>query len=341
MPENTETASSQPKPAMPTKPIDSEQLTSLLRQTLFTDDEKQPAQAETETETEVEEEGEVEDTEQESEMEDSETESETESDEAEEADEEDETDEEPAKDSSKLPKGVQKRIDKLTAQKKEAEKQLKELSERLGELEANNTPGETKVVPVGQGLNPYFQLQSEQEIQAEIKNARQVRRWAEENPDGAIVTGKDGNEIEYSAEEVRRIKLNAIDALEEQLPAQLNYVANRRQFDAEAEKAYPFLKQRTSPEYQYAAELIRAFPEIQKFPDFKLSIGDMIEGRKLREGKSKKAAPMVKKAPANPRAASAPTQVNPKNLASKNAKANFIKRPDEHNLKQIVLDQFL
>ena len=50
---------------------------------------------------------------------------------------------------------------------------------------------------------------------------------------------------------------------------------------------------------------------------------------------------MVKKAPANPKAASAPAQVNPKQLASKNAKANFIKRPNEQNLKQIVLDQYL
>lgn len=341
MPENTDTASSQSKPAMPNRTIDSEQLTGLLRQTLFADEEKQPAQAETETETEVEEESEVEETEPEAEMEESETESETESDEAEEADEEDETEEEPAKDSNKLPKGVQKRIDKLTAQKKEAEKQLKELSERLSELEANGTATETKVVPVGQGLNPYFQLQTEQEVQAEIKNARQVRRWAEENPDGAVVRGKDGNEMEYSAEDIRRIKLNAIDALEEQLPAQLNYVATRKQYDAEAEKVYPFLKQRTSPEYQYAAELIRAFPEIQKFPDFKLSIGDMIEGRKLREGKSKKAAPMVKKAPANPKAAAAPAQVNPKTLNAKAAKSNFIKRPNEQNLKQIVLEQFL
>ena len=146
MPENTDTASSQSKPAMPNRTIDSEQLTGLLRQTLFADEEKQPAQAETETETEVEEESEVEETEPEAETEESETESETESDEAEEADEEDETEEEPAKDSNKLPKGVQKRIDKLTAQKKEAEKQLKELSERLSELEANGTATETKVV---------------------------------------------------------------------------------------------------------------------------------------------------------------------------------------------------
>lgn len=339
MPENTQAVSEPSKITMPTKPIDTEQLTGLLRQTLFTDEEKQQDQAETDTESEVEEESEVEDTEQESEAEDSENDSETETEEAE-AESEDETEDEPAKDSGKLPKGVQKRIDKLTAQKKDAEKQLKELNERLEQLESNRTPEETKVVPVGQGLNPFFQLQTEEAVQEEIRNARQARRWAEENPDGAIVIGKDGNEIEYSAEEVRKIKLNAIDALEEQLPSQLHYIATRKQFDAEAVKAYPFLKERTSPEYQYAAELIRAFPEIQKFPDFKLSIGDMIEGRKIRESKSKKVS-AVKKAPVNPRSVASPAQVNPKQLASKNAKANFIKKPNEQNLKQIVLDQFL
>ena len=50
MPENTQAVSEPSKITMPTKPIDTEQLTGLLRQTLFADDEKQPAQAETETE---------------------------------------------------------------------------------------------------------------------------------------------------------------------------------------------------------------------------------------------------------------------------------------------------
>lgn len=340
MPENTPTVSEPSKITMPTKPIDTEQLTGLLRQSLFADEEKQPTQAETETETETEDESEAEDAEQEAEDTESETESETETEEAEEADEEKETDEEAEQSSKGLPKGVQKRIDKLIAKRKEAEQQIDELTERLKELETAG-PAEKQVVPVGKDLNPYFQLQSDKEIQDEIKNARQVRRWAEENADGAVIKGNDGQEVEYSAEEVRKIRLNAIDALEEYLPAQLQYVAVRKQFDAEAEKTYPFWKQRQSPEYQFANELLRSFPEIQKFPDFKLSIGDMIEGRKIRESKGKKPAQPVKKAPATPKSTSAPASVTSKTAKSKFVDESFRKRPNESNLKALIAEKFI
>lgn len=339
MPDNTQEVSEPSKITMPNRPIDTEQLTGLLRQSLFTDDEEQSAQTETETETETEDEGEVEETEQESEDTESED-SETETEEAEEADEEEETEEEPDQVSKGLPKGVKKRIDKLTAKNKDAEKQIEELTQKLSELESKGTTTEKQVVPVGKGLNPYFSLQSEQDVQAEIKNARQVKRWAAENEDGAVVTGKDGEEVEYSAEEVRKIRLNAEDALEEHLPAQLQYIAVRKQFDAEAEKNYPFLKQRQSPEYQFASQLIQAFPEIQKFPDFKLSIGDMIAGKKLRESKGKTAAP-VKKAPATPKSTSAPASVTSKTAKSKFAESNFKKSPNEANLKALIAEKFL
>lgn len=341
MPPQSQTVSEPSKITMPNKPIDAEQLTGLLRQSLFADPEEQPTQAETETETETEDESEVEDTEQESNEKETENESETETEEAQEADEEKETEEEAEPSSKGLPKGVQKRIDKLTAQKKDAEKQIHELTEKLKELESAEPKTEKEVVPVGKDLNPYFSLQTEREIQDEIKNARQVRRWAEENADGAVVKGKDGQEVEYSAEEVRRIRLNAIDALEEHLPAQIQYVATRRQFDAEAEKEYPFWKQRQSPEYQFASELLRAFPEIQKFPDFKLSIGDLIEGKKARESKAKKTAQPVKKAPATPKASSAPASVTSQAAKSKSADISFRKAPNESNLKALIAERFL
>ena len=341
MPQNSEAVSEPTKITMPNKPIDTEQLTGLLRQSLFADEEKQPTQAETETETETEDEDDAAEAESESEDTESETESETETEDAEEADEDKETEEEAEQTPKGLSKGVQKRIDKLTAQKKDAEKQIHELSERLKELESSEPQTEKQVVPVGKDLNPYFSLQTEKEIQDEVKNARQVRRWAEENADGAVVRGKDGQEIEYSAEEVRKIRLNAIDALEEHLPAQFQYVANRKQFDAEAEKEYPFWKQRQSPEYQFANELIRAFPEIQKFPDFKISIGDMIEGRKVRESKSKKVAQPIKRAPVAPKSSSAPASVPSKVAKSKFAEDSFRKSPNESNLKALIAEKFL
>jgi hypothetical protein len=51
--------------------------------------------------------------------------------------------------------------------------------------------------------NPYAHLGSIEEVNREVEQARQIRRWCELNPDGAVVKGKDGNETEYSAEEIR------------------------------------------------------------------------------------------------------------------------------------------
>lgn len=340
MPTSPQTVSEPTKTTLPSNSLDTEGLTSLLRQTLFADPEEQQTQAETETDTEEEEsESSEEVAEDETESEDSETESNVEDDNADEAEESKADDED--KQDKKLSKGVQKRIDKLVAQKKEAEAKLNALAEKLAETESQVANSPKDFAPTDKGLNPYFKLQSDTDVHAEIRNARQVRRWAEENPDGAVVTGKNGEEVEYSADDIRKIKLNAIDALEEHLPAQMSYIQTRKQFDAEAEKTYPFWKQRSSSEYQYANALIREFPEIQKFPDFKLSIGDMIEGKRIRESKVKPTS-AIKKAPSNPKqTASAPVQTS-KSMKVRSTEEAFRKNPnDKEALKALIAERFL
>ena len=340
MPTSPNQVSEPTKTTLPSNSLDTEGLTSLLRQTLFADPEEQQTQAETETDTEEEEpESGEEIAEDETESEDSETESNVEDDNADEAEESKADDED--KQDKKLSKGVQKRIDKLVAQKKEAEAKLNALAEKLAETESQAANSQKEVIVSDKGLNPYFKLQSDTDVHAEIRNARQVRRWAEENPDGAVVAGKDGQEVEYSAEDIRKIKLNAIDALEEHLPAQMNYIQTRKQFDVEAEKNYPFWKQRSSQEYQYANALIREFPEIQKFPDFKLSIGDMIEGKRIRESKVKPTT-AIKKAPSNPKqTASAPVQTS-KSLKARSTEEAFRKNPnDKDSFKALIAERFL
>lgn len=339
MPTSPQTVSEPTKTTLPSNSLDTEGLTSLLRQTLFADPEEQQTQAETETDTEEEEpESSEEVAEDEIESEDSETESNVEDDNADEAEESKADDED--KQDKKLSKGVQKRIDKLVAQKKEAEAKLNALAEKLAETESQVANSPKEFAPVDKGLNPYFKLQSDTDVHAEIRNARQVRRWAEENPDGAVVAGKNGEEVEYSADDIRKIKLNAIDALEEHLPAQMNYIQTRKQFDAEAEKTYPFWKQRSSSEYQYANALLREFPEIQKFPDFKLSIGDMIEGKRIRESKGKTTS-AIKKAPSNPKqTASAPVQTS-KSMKARSTEEAFRKNPNQDSLKALLAERFL
>jgi hypothetical protein len=187
------------------------------------------------------------------------------------------------------------RVDKLTAQKKA-------LEERLAALEAKiNSSGEShKVEPLPvQPSNPFSQLATEAEVRAEYARAEEVISWAEENEDGAVIKGKDGAEVEYTAEQVRAIRRNAERAIRTHLPSQQQYLRERARFDAVADKVYPWLGDRSSPEFAAAAEVLRAFPEIQRFPEFRVAIGDLVEGRKLREAKAKEKASVkpVKVAP--------------------------------------------
>lgn len=249
-----------------------------------------------------------------------------------------------------LPKGVQKRIDKLTARNRETEAKAKALEAKVAELEsklqAKPAVEETPVKPTPD--NPYLHLQSQSDVEAAITEAKRVRRWCEMNPDGGVVKGPDGKETEYSIEEVRSIKLNAVEALEDHLPRQLQYVQARSQIDPQAEATYSWWKDRTSREYQAAQNMLKAFPELRKFPDYKMVVGDYLRGAADREANyaKQKAAvtskPVVKKAPAQPtRPAAAPPTVTPQERTAKDAHDRFRKAPTTDALKDVLISRFL
>lgn len=246
-----------------------------------------------------------------------------------------------------LPKGVKKKLSKLSAAKRELEEKLAALEAEVTTLKSKPAdPAEPAPAPLPS--NPYLHLDSQAAVEAEISQARRVRRWCEENPDGTTVKTPDGKETEYTAEEIRRIKLNVLEALEEHLPRQLNYVQQRAQIDPVAEQTYSWWKDRTSREFQTAQNMLKAFPELRKFPDYKMVIGDYIRGAAEREAsyaKQKAAAtakPVVKKAPAQPtKPASAPAHVRPEAAKAQQADALMRKKPTQDSLKQVLLSKFL
>lgn len=251
--------------------------------------------------------------------------------------------EEPAED---LPKGVKKRISKLAAAKRELEARIAELEAKIAQPAPE--PSAEVVTPVPLPSNPYLHLDTQAKVDAEIAQARRVKRWCEENPDGATVADpKTGKETEYTSEQIRRIKLNAMDALEEHLPQQLKYVQQRAQIDPLAEQTYTWWKDRSTPEYQQAQKMLQVFPELQKFPDWKMVVGDYIAGAKQRESYQKQKAaaqakPVVKKAPVQPtKPAAAPAPVRESEAKAQQADALMRKRPTTDSLKKVVLSQFL
>lgn len=232
-------------------------------------------------------------------------------------------------------KGVQKRIDKLTAKRREAEAKIAELEEKIKLMEAKETEVSTPRNYKDQA-NPYSNLNSRAEIEAEIAQARQVRRWCEENADGVVITQENGEEKIYSAEDVRRIKINAMDALDEHLPKRAQYITAKEQIDKVAENEYKWYKDRSSKELQIAQNFIKAFPEITRFPDYKIVVGDYIRGMKARESQRQQG---IQKAPVQPTGNSS-YPISRKDSNAKDATSRFLKSRSSSDLTE-VLKQFI
>ena len=235
-----------------------------------------------------------------------------------------------------LPKGVKKRIDKLSAKRREAEAEVERLRQEVERLSQEATkPAQTPTAD-----NPYANLSTLDEVSREVEQAKQIRRWCELNPDGAVVTNKDGSETEYSAEEVRNIKIKALDALEEHLPARAKYLQNYMQMEQVASKEYPWWKDKSAKERQIAESFIKHFPEIQKFPDYKMVVGDYIRGVQAREAKAKSSGTPVK-APSQPKPSAAPARVPQKDATVQAAKKRFTVSQNRDDLSSIIANRFL
>tara|TARA_Y100000590_G_scaffold87854_3_gene98584 strand:+ start:815 stop:1738 length:924 start_codon:yes stop_codon:yes gene_type:complete len=220
----------------------------------------------------------------------------------------------PEGDEYELPRGVQKRIDKLTAQKKalaeEKDKAISDLRQEIDELRASKESPDPKV---DDPSNPYRHLQDLETIRREELNAETVLDWCDDHPDGAVVH-EDGNEREYSVEDIREIRKRARKALNRQLPEQRKWVEDYAATEPYVEANFPWWADKATAEYQAARQIMKEFPEVMRFPGYKVSVGDIVEGMKVRmarqeekaKGRKKAAPPKAPEQPVAPVAEPAP-----------------------------------
>ena len=308
-----------------------EQVEQVIRASMFDDTtETAPTEAENDVESpEVESEGEQDTT----------VHSESHEDTTEETEEDSqaEANDEPSEDAYRgLPKGVKKRIDKLVAKRREAEQEVERMR---AELERLSQEAEKPARAQEIRKNPYAKLSTPEQVQAEIERAKQIRRWCEMNPEGGVVKDSKGNETEYTAQQVREIKIKAMDALEEHLPAQHAYITNFKQVEEVASKEYPWWKDKSSRERQIAEAFIQHFPEITRFPDYKMVLGDYVRGMKSRE-QSKQAAGS-QRVPSQPKSSGSPVSSPRRGVDPERARERFASSGGKDDLSDIIASRFL
>lgn len=232
--------------------------------------------------------------------------------------------------------GVQKRINKLVAQKKEAaakaealERELAEAQRKLEELQ--QAP---PVAPVALD-NPFADVWDESKLSDEWRKARDLKRWCEDNADGCEVNGK-----EYSAEDIKAIRRKVEDALDVHIPTRHQFLSTYKQVKPVAEQTYPWWKDRSSTTYSEAQQVLRQMPQLAMYPDHQLAIGDFLEGRRMRMEREKSAKvpkAAVKVAPKQPSAPkTSPARSEKSNVEAQAAKQNFMRTGSTAELSKLL-----
>lgn len=234
---------------------------------------------------------------------------------------------------------VQKRINKLTAQRKEAQAKAEALERELNEAKSKLEELSTKpeVAPVASMDNPFSDVWDDAKLTEEWNKARDLKRWCEDNQDGCELNGK-----EYTREDIKQIRRKVEDALDLHIPKRAAFIQQHRQIKPIAENIYPWWKDRSAVEYTEAQSVIRQMPQIAQLPEYQVLIGDFIEGRKLRMAREKTASKPAAKAPAKmaPKQpgtpASSPARVDTSKAELNAAKSKFLKSGGQEELTQLL-----
>ena len=244
---------------------------------------------------------------------------------------------------------VQKRIDKLVAQKKGAleeaatvKSQYEEAQKRLAELEAQvNEAARPVLQPTAE--NPLADVDTSEALDAKIKSAQEVRRWALRNTDGATVKRPDGTEVYVDSDEVKNYLIKADDVLTTYAPARQQWLAQRQPAVNAAKSLFPdIFTKGTALNTAYQATVKQA-PELLKLPQVEYWVGLALYGEQqlMQKQEAQKAkASAAKKVSSAKSEAKLPTPASPVSAAksatktsSKDAAKRLYERGDRQSLE--------
>ena len=198
-----------------------------------------------------------------------------------------------------LQKKIDKRIGKEVAKRKALEAQLNEMKLEIArQAQAQQqTPQTAPIAPLPQGTVPLANIQDVQGLSQLQQQAKEAKRFAEEQLDRddfePVQVGD--NLLDKSA--LKTIIRNANKTLEDDIPARYQFLQARNQAQQAAFEKFPFLKDKSAPEYVQAQSAYLQMPWLRNLPNADWIIGVQIEGLKALEAKEKA---KTAKAPAKP-----------------------------------------
>lgn len=117
-----------------------------------------------------------------------------------------------------------------------------------------------------------------EELVERVRGAEAVKRWCVEYPKGGTVKGNAGEVVTVDSEESRRMLCQAEEILSVFAPRRARFLHDFAEYDRQAREVYPDMFKAGSAEAERFQSLLEALPEVKRFPDYALILGDCLTG---------------------------------------------------------------
>lgn len=193
----------------------------------------------------------------------------------------------PSQISPEVQKNINKRIGKEVAKRKAVEAQLNEL--RL-ELAKNQQQAQAQVpdVPVAALPNastPLAQIENFNQLDTLAQQAKEAKRFAQQQLAKRNFEPIQLGDQVLDQEALTTIIINADKTLEDDIPARKAFLSQRVEAQKLAHQEFPFLRDKSTPEYVAAQQAYMQMPWLRNLPNSDWIIGVQIEGLKALEKK--------------------------------------------------------
>lgn len=202
-------------------------------------------------------------------------------------------DDTPEADSKRKP-GAEKRIDELTYKLRSAEELAESRARELDEMRAELETARSQPGPAREPKADFFGADAD--TLSEIQRYEDILAWTERNPNGGVIRGTDGAEIEVEERQVIAAAAEAKAYLGTQRAMGRQRYQNASQLaQRDAATLYPELDQRTSELARFEKMALEAMPSLRARPDYRLWVGRMwrgfVEERKAQQATLKPETP--------------------------------------------------
>lgn len=133
--------------------------------------------------------------------------------------------------------------------------------------------------------DPLSDVETHEQLRDRIASAKSWIRWTRKNPEGGIVK-VDGSEIEVTDSDARKFRRLSADILAVHAPTRSLWLSRRDMALAQVVETYPALLDPNSREFAASQEFLQKWPELKRFPDYLLLIGDFLAGESARKLKA-------------------------------------------------------